>query len=248
MTRTGKIARLPHSIREELNRRLADGIHGATLLFWLNSLPEVQAILTAHFRGKPVSKQNLSEWRHGGFSEWLSCRDFHSRLQKFAVAAEEIEETGGPMADHAARLLSVRIAMILADWDGNPDSPAFAQLKHLSALIRDIARLRHGDHSAARLKLRQQATRSRQAGSGPVKPNQTAPSTSPSDAPVPPVPRILPIPPILPLTPILLSPSRHIHGALKIDALIRNSHSPRHPFLREAPAPLNSFTPSRKFP
>jgi hypothetical protein len=230
MTRTGKIARLPHSIREELNRRLADGIHGATLLSWLNSLPEVQAILTAHFRGKPVSKQNLSEWRHGGFSEWQSCRDFHARLHKFAAAAEKIEETGGPMADHAARLLSVRIAMILTDWDGNPASPAFAQLKHLSALIRDIARLRHGDHSAARLKLRQQA-RSCQPASSLVKPSQTAPALSSS-------PPVHPIFPILPLPPILPVPHRQIHGALKIDALSRNSHSPRHPFAREAPAPL----------
>jgi len=38
MTRTGKIARLPLSIRDQLNRRLLDNEPGPSLLGWLNSL------------------------------------------------------------------------------------------------------------------------------------------------------------------------------------------------------------------
>jgi len=51
MTRLGKIARLPRGIREELNRRLADGEVGRSLLEWLNALPEVTTALAAHFGG-----------------------------------------------------------------------------------------------------------------------------------------------------------------------------------------------------
>ena len=45
MKRTGKIARLPHQLRNELNQRLHDGESGVDLIKWLNALPEVQAIL-----------------------------------------------------------------------------------------------------------------------------------------------------------------------------------------------------------
>jgi hypothetical protein len=45
MTRTGKIARLPREIRDQLNRRLSDGEPGSQLVIWLNSLPESQAVL-----------------------------------------------------------------------------------------------------------------------------------------------------------------------------------------------------------
>jgi hypothetical protein len=70
-TRLGKIARLPHSIREQLNLKLHDGLTAKSILPWLNSLPEVQAILAADFDNRPITKQNLSEWRQGGFRDWL---------------------------------------------------------------------------------------------------------------------------------------------------------------------------------
>ena len=65
-TRTGKIARLPKVIREELNVRLENGESGKELLAWLNGLPEVQKVIAEQFGGKVVRKQNLSDWRQGG--------------------------------------------------------------------------------------------------------------------------------------------------------------------------------------
>src|SRR5829696_6530088 len=70
-TRKGKIARLPKNIRDELNRRLSDGELGTALVGWLNSLPEVQRIVANEFSGRPVRTQNLSEWKQGGYEEWL---------------------------------------------------------------------------------------------------------------------------------------------------------------------------------
>jgi hypothetical protein len=71
MTRNGKIARLPCEVRELLNQRLRDGVGGLAVLDWLNGLPEVQEIIQEDFGGVPISKQNLSEWRAGGYREWL---------------------------------------------------------------------------------------------------------------------------------------------------------------------------------
>src|ERR1035438_7957478 len=52
MTRVGKIARLPREIREQLNHRLQDGEIGKRLVDWLNSLPEVKAVLAGEFNGR----------------------------------------------------------------------------------------------------------------------------------------------------------------------------------------------------
>ena len=76
MTRNGKIARLPKEIREQLNQRLNDGRQGKELVVWLNSLPEVRAVLAALFEGKVINKQNLSQWRNGGFREWQAKREW----------------------------------------------------------------------------------------------------------------------------------------------------------------------------
>ena len=49
----GKIARLPESIREQLNQRLLDGVIGKEIVSWLNSLPEVNRVMTELFGGFP---------------------------------------------------------------------------------------------------------------------------------------------------------------------------------------------------
>ena len=52
MTRNGKIARLPQTIREQINRRLLNGDEGKQIAEWLNTLPEVQALMAAEFDGQ----------------------------------------------------------------------------------------------------------------------------------------------------------------------------------------------------
>src|SRR5260370_3068661 len=67
---TGKITRLPSNIRDQLHQRLANGETSDIILPWLNSLPEVKAILDAQFDGQPISDKNLSEYRKRGFRRW----------------------------------------------------------------------------------------------------------------------------------------------------------------------------------
>ena len=71
LTHNGKIGRLPKAVQEQLNRRLENGENGRRLVTWLNSLSEVQAVMAAEFKGKPVREQNLSEWRKHGYTKWL---------------------------------------------------------------------------------------------------------------------------------------------------------------------------------
>ena len=74
MQRKGKIARLPIALRTELNQRLANNEDGAKLLNWLNAIPGVPAMLATDFAGEPITKQNLYEWRQGGFLEHFQLR------------------------------------------------------------------------------------------------------------------------------------------------------------------------------
>src|ERR1039457_2397581 len=73
--RNGKIARLPYWVRQQLNRRLQDGEIGKKLVEWLNGLPEVAKIVKTQFGGRPVSGQNLSEWKQGGHQDWLRYQE-----------------------------------------------------------------------------------------------------------------------------------------------------------------------------
>src|SRR2546429_1849336 len=75
MTRTGKIAHLPHEIREQLNCRIQNGEQGKAILKWLNALPLVRSVLKLHFDGRPLAPSNLTEWKNGGYRDWQVRQD-----------------------------------------------------------------------------------------------------------------------------------------------------------------------------
>lgn len=71
--RGGKIARLPHDIRENVCQRLFSGEKPAGILAVLNADPRVIAHMKeyAHiFRNPVINSSNLREWRLGGFQDW----------------------------------------------------------------------------------------------------------------------------------------------------------------------------------
>src|SRR3569623_2918405 len=85
MTRNGKIAKLPQEIRQQLNLRLANGEQGKQLVTWLNMHPEVFWMLRCHFGGRPITEQNHSEWKRGGFLDWQRHQE---ALDGVRIAAE----------------------------------------------------------------------------------------------------------------------------------------------------------------
>ncbi|HVY71470.1 MAG TPA: hypothetical protein VHH73_16175 [Verrucomicrobiae bacterium] len=97
-TRTGKIACLPHLIREQLNLRLHDGETGPELLEWLNNLDEVKTILARNFGGKEINAPNLTAWRQGGYADWVAqgqALELARRLDEEAREFEGEEERSG---------------------------------------------------------------------------------------------------------------------------------------------------------
>ena len=146
--RNGKIAKLPSEVREQLNRRLQDGEEGKPLVAWLNSLPQVRAVLAADFGGKPVREQNLSDWRKGGYRDWLLQQDAMQAMWQVNADAVALQKDAGELTDAVALWLTSRYlvaARQLEKKDGSLD------WKMLREFCSDIVALRRGDHSNARL-------------------------------------------------------------------------------------------------
>src|ERR1700728_3185902 len=152
MTRTGKIVRLPREIRDQLNQRLNDGQPGRRLVTWLNSLPEVQQVLAADFAGRPLTEQNLSEWKAGGYLDWQARLETLDQSRELAADSRELAAaTDGKMNDHLTTMLSARYAVALAEWDKQTTGTFQDKLRTLHSLCQDIVKLRRSDHHATRL-------------------------------------------------------------------------------------------------
>jgi hypothetical protein len=115
-TRTGKIARLPKTIRDELNHRLDNGADGPELLAWLNALPEVQRVLAEKFGGRPLTKHNLSDWRRGGYAEWSAALTGRAQWQELIEQGCALNKKGtGPDGTDVTRYLGSFLVVELAE-------------------------------------------------------------------------------------------------------------------------------------
>ena len=119
MTRTGKIARLPYKIREEVNRRLRDNVPGGKICKWLNRLPAARAVCAEFARrnGKeasPINEKQLSEWRRGGFQDWLNTQQMLEETREMTQWSMKLaKECGGELSEGAAVLLSAQLLKLL---------------------------------------------------------------------------------------------------------------------------------------
>src|SRR5438552_1450443 len=105
MNRNGKIASLTTEIREQLNLRLGEGQAGVELAEWLNSLPPVQQLIAAAFEGFPITPQNVSEWKQGGFRDWQTCQKARHIVHSASPDDPELKQLlsgSGSLADKLA--------------------------------------------------------------------------------------------------------------------------------------------------
>lgn len=153
MTRNGKIARLPKPLRDQLNHRLENGEQGAALVKWLNSLPEVQALIKQQFGGHAIREQNLSEWKKGGYLEWLAQQERLAMVRQFQEEAEELAE--GTTPTDLNRQLSVILMAELAQamCDIKQIADPLERADAMGKLVNKFAQLRREESSAHRSEL-----------------------------------------------------------------------------------------------
>ena len=154
MNRKGKIARLPHDIRGQLNLRLQDNEPSDTLLKWLNNQETVRTVLAEQFEGKAITNQNLGEWRTGGFTEWVLRQEVVFEAQDMDDASQELDAVSDScLPDKLATVLAGRYASLLARWDGEVTEAFTKKLRALSNLCRDFCAMRRSHYNAIRVKI-----------------------------------------------------------------------------------------------
>jgi len=158
LNRTGKIARLPRVVREELNRRLADGESGTKLLGWLNGLPEVLVVLKAEFEGKAIGKQNLWAWKQGGYRDWERREDAMELAGRFKRDAQEIADRTSESRDGKA--LTETMTLWVAGQFGIASRHVVAargkeHWRLLRQMCGEVMRLRGGEQSQERMRLQE---------------------------------------------------------------------------------------------
>ena len=153
LTRNGKIARLPKAIREELNHRLEQGGQGGELLNWLNSQPEAQGMMAAFFGGRPINKQSLSEWRRGGYQEWLRQQEALALARQMVAEDKQGPSAEAPpAADLAAGWITARYLMAVRKL-AEQRMAGGLDLQTMRDFLHDVVAVRRGDRCAAHLQL-----------------------------------------------------------------------------------------------
>ncbi len=151
-TRTGKIAQLPKPIRDDLNQRLQNGKQGPELLKWLNSLPETQDLLTEKYDHQPINRQNLSEWRHGGYEDWLRHQDREYRIQRIAEEGSDLQDREGQddIFENTAR---IAIAELMTDIDDLHQLKGEQRWNRLRTFTRELCRMQNAYNRSRREEL-----------------------------------------------------------------------------------------------
>ena len=158
MTRKGKIARLPRDVRDELNQRLDNGEQGTHLVAWLNGLPEVKRVLAQCFNGREINDQNLSDWKAGGFLDWVAQEEEEERVRRLTEKMEDLASAGWTddgLINHLATVLTIRYAEVLAEWNGQTAEELERKLTALRKARMDIVALRRSHIQAGRWDLEQ---------------------------------------------------------------------------------------------
>ena len=81
--RNGKVARLPSALRDQINHLLDDGV------------PYKKIIESLGDAGKHINEDNLSNWRLGGYQDYLKAQAITDRARvQIESAAEVVRENG----------------------------------------------------------------------------------------------------------------------------------------------------------
>jgi hypothetical protein len=153
MIRNGKIARLPRSIRDQLNRKLEDAEPGHMLVQWLNAQDAVKRVLDRDFNGRPITEQNLSDWRAGGYVEWQQHQESCEWVRVIAGNADHLAEDSGvmPVSERLSSMPALSLGKLIPTLAADALSDS-GKRNDFWRLLRELARLRRDDFEALRVR------------------------------------------------------------------------------------------------
>ena len=111
----GKIASLPHAIRQEVNQRLLNGETAGQILPWLNGIREVQYILHDRFNSSDINEENLSNWRQNQYQDWLRKREKEQSIKTLSEYASRLATSAGSNMSAGAQAIATGKIMELLE-------------------------------------------------------------------------------------------------------------------------------------
>ncbi len=156
MTRLGKIARLPREIREELNVRLQNGEVGRLLVDWLNGLPAAKAVLAERFEGRPITDGNLSEWKQGGYEDWVRHQENCALACLMTEMSGDLEKEAGESRLEERLVASLVMALARELREAEELADGAERLKRVLEIGRHLSQIRRESHQAERVRIEQE--------------------------------------------------------------------------------------------
>lgn len=144
MARTGKIARLPKTLRDAVNLALQDG---ATANAIIKIVTDAKANGAMNGDGSEIeipNDQNITNWREGGFADWLKENqrlDDMRAKREFALRIVS-ENEGGKIHEAGLNLAASQIFELLQDFDVSSMKDKLAENpEEFSKIVSALARI-----------------------------------------------------------------------------------------------------------
>lgn len=155
MARTGKIARLPKDLRDAVNLALNDGAGAA---FVIDMITKAKANGAKNGDGGEIeipNDQNVTNWRDGGYKEWLGERQRLEDMRfKRELALEIVRQNEGSKLQEATlHLASSQLYEVLTEFDLGPLKQLLSDKpENYAAIVNSLAKLSKGALDVERFK------------------------------------------------------------------------------------------------
>lgn len=144
MARTGKIARLPKTLRDAVNLALLDGASASRVI---QIITDAKAHGATNGDGTEIeipNDQNITNWRDGGYADWLKENqrlDDMRAKREFALRIVS-ENEGGKIHEAGLNLAASQIFELLQDFDVSAMKDKLAENpEEFSKIVSALARI-----------------------------------------------------------------------------------------------------------
>ena len=104
-------------------------------------MPEVKAVMAQYFNGRPLRQQNISEWKQGGYRDWLHHRQLLEQKRELAADAKDLSDTASGLPDSLFGMLTLDYTDLMMNGDKETPEEFEQRRKRLSLVSHDIARM-----------------------------------------------------------------------------------------------------------